>query len=175
MRRPFHLKFGFRAAATSLLLMSGGCIYSFTGGGLPSHIETIAVLPFENTTTQPLLESEVQQALQTELPQDLGVRLVEESMADAIVRGRITGYDETATSVLPSRGQEQVVVPQRQVRITYSAEIFDTAEERILWRAQSLVGIGNYSPQSNETALEGKARALTDLVEKVIAGAQSQW
>ncbi len=175
MQHPSRTKSGCRAAAISLVLTFAGCTYSFTGGGLPAHIETVAVLPFENATTQPLLDSEVQQALQTELPQDLGVRLVEESRADAVVRGRITGYEESATSVLPSRGQEQVGVPQRQVRITYGAEIYDRTEERVIWQAQSLTGIGNYSPQSDETALEGKARAIADVVQKVIEGAQSQW
>ncbi|HET7273893.1 MAG TPA: LptE family protein [Longimicrobiaceae bacterium] len=169
------MRSGFPAAIASAALLASGCMYSLTGGGLPSHIDTVAVLPFENATTQPLLDSDVQQALQAELPRTLGVRLAEENLADAVVRGTITGYDETATSVRPSQDREQVVVPQRQVRITYSAEIYDRTEERILWRGQSLVGLGNFSPQSNETATEGKARAISDLVQKLIEGAQSQW
>jgi hypothetical protein len=178
MRRPSLKISGIRAvrlvSVLALALSLSGCIYGFTGGGLPSHIRTVAVLPFENTTPQPLLEAEIQQALQTQLPRDLGVRLVDESVADAVVRGRITRYEETVPSVRPSRGQAQVNVVQRQVRISYEAEIYDFQKDRALWKAASQTVIGNYQPDQ-EAPLEGTSRAIEELVKKVIEGAQSQW
>jgi hypothetical protein len=32
-------------ALAGLLLATAGCLYSFTGGGLPRHIRTVAVCP----------------------------------------------------------------------------------------------------------------------------------
>jgi hypothetical protein len=162
-------------ALAGLLLATAGCLYSFTGGGLPRHIRTVAVLPFENGTAQPLLEAEIERSMQLELPRNLGVRLAAEQVADAVVRGRITGFDEAATSVRPTGPQDQQTpVVQREVRITYEAEIYDMREDRPLWRAQSQSVVGNYQPE-RESIVDARARAIRELVRRVIEGAQSQW
>lgn len=165
----------FRSNALVLLLglLVGGCMYSFVGGGLPRHIRTIAVLPFENGTSQPLLESEIEARMQEELPRNLGVRLAAENAADAVVRGRIVAYDEVAASVRPSQ-DDRVPVIQRQVRITYEAEIYDMREDRSLWRAQSRSVLGNFQPDS-EAPDQGRSRAIQELVRSLVEGAQSQW
>ena len=151
-----------------------GCVYSFVGGGLPGHIRTVAVVPFENTTSQPLVESEIESRMQRELPRSLGVRLAAEDAADALVRGRVTGYDEVAASIRPTDQDQQISVVQRQVRITYEAEIYDMREDRPLWRGTGQTVIGNFLPEE-ESAEIGRARAVEDLVRRVIEGAQSQW
>jgi hypothetical protein len=157
-----------------LPLLLAGCVYSFVGGGLPSHIRTIAVLPFENTTPQPLIESELEARMQEELPRNLGVRLASEAAADAVVRGRITGYDEVAASVRPAAENEQVPVVQRQVRINYEAEIYDMRQDQPLWRGQGQAVVGNFAPDS-ESPEQGRARAVQEMVREIIEGAQSQW
>lgn len=185
MLRRFLRKSGRQAAIASILALVGllgGCVYSFTGGGLPSHINRVAVLPFEiqvaalssNAPPPPLLSTDLQQELQQELPRSLGVRLAEESVADAVVRGRVTGYEEVAASVRPTQQEDEVPVVQRQVRITYEAEIYDVREDKPLWRTSSQSVIGNYLPES-ESPETGVRRAIEDLVKKVIEGAQSQW
>lgn len=176
MKKPFRKRSGSRAAAlaSTLLLSLTGCLYSFTGGGLPGHIDTVAVLPFDNDSGQPLLDSDIQQALQAELPRNLGVRLAPEDAADAWVQGRVVAYEETAPSIRPSQGRNEVDVLTRQVRIVYEAEIIDVREDRPLWRVASQTVLGNFEPD-RETVSEGKARAIQELVRKVIEGAQSQW
>jgi hypothetical protein len=163
------------ALAFCTLLVLSGCMYGFVGGGLPGHVRTVAVLPFDNATTQPLLETEIVQRLQTELPRNLGVRLAEEGRADAVLRGRVLAYDEVAASVRPTQDQTQVPVVQRQVRITYEMEIYDVREDRPLWRTQGQAALGNFLPERGETPQQGRERAIRDLVQKVIEGAQSQW
>jgi hypothetical protein len=158
-----------------LAVVLSGCMYGFVGGGLPSHVRTVAVLPFTNETTQPLIETEIVQRLQTELPRNLGVRLAEEQRADAVVRGRVIAYEEVAASVRPTQDQQQVPVVQRQVRITYELEIYDVREDKPLWRAQAQAALGNFLPERGETPQQGRDRAIRELVQKVIEGAQSQW
>jgi hypothetical protein len=158
-----------------LLALSLASCYSFVGGGLPSHIRTLAVVPFENTTSQPLIEAEVEQRIQRELPRTLGVRLAAEGDADAVVRGRITGYEEVAASIRPvGQNADRIPVLQREVRITYDVEIYDLGEDRSLWRAQSQSVIGNFQPD-NEAVEVGRTRAIEELVQKIVEGAQSQW
>lgn len=163
------------SAAMALLLLLGGCVYSFTGGGLPRHIRTVAILPFENTTTQGLLSTDLQLALQQALPRNLGVRLADQSVADAVIRGRITGYDESTPNIRPAQPGGTPAVIQQQIRITFEAEIYDLRENRPIWEARSLSGIGTFAPERGEQFTTGKARAIEDLVRKVIEGAQSQW
>jgi hypothetical protein len=156
-----------------LALFLSGCVYSFVGGGLPRHIRTIAVLPFENATPQPLIEAELERRMQQDVPRNLGLRIADESVADAVIRGRITGYEEVAASVRPAQ-DDRLPVVQRQVRITYEAEIYDMREDQSLWRAQSQSVLGNFQPDS-ESVEQGQARAIQELVRRVIDGAQSQW
>ena len=155
-------------------LLLSACTYSFVGGGLPQHIRTVAVLPFENNTPQPLLESEIEIRIQEEIPRNLGVRLAAAGAADAVIRGRITGYEEIAASVRPTGQDERVPVVQRQVRIVYEAEIYDMREDLSLWRGQGQAVVGNFAPES-ETPEHGRARAIEELVGDIIEGAQSQW
>lgn len=165
------------ASLALLALLASGCMYRFVGGGLPAHVRTVAVLPFENESTQPLLETEIVQRLQTELPRNLGVRLADERRADALVRGRVLSYEEVAASVRPTQDatQSEVPVVQRQVRISYELEIYDVREDRPLWTAQGQAALGNFLPERGETPQQGRDRAIRQLVDKVIEGAQSQW
>ncbi len=164
-----------KIAALLLFPLLASCNYSFVGGGLPPHIRTLAVVPFENTTPQPLIESEVEQRIQEELPRNLGVRLAAEGTADAVVRGRIVGYNEVAASIRPvAQDAQRIPVLQREVRITYDVEIYDLRQDRSLWRAQSQSVVGNFQPD-NEGIEIGRTRAVEELVQKIIEGAQSQW
>ncbi len=163
-----------RSSILFFCLFLGGCLYSLTGGGLPSHIRTVAVVRFENATSQPLIESELETRLQQEVPRNLGVQLAAENVADAVVRGRITGYEETAASVRPSDSADRIPVVQRQIRITYEAEIYDLREDRPLWQARAQSVVANFQPDS-ESPDVGRTRAIQEVVRRLIEGAQSQW
>lgn len=154
----------------------GACSYGFVGGGLPSHVRTVAVLTFENNTSQPLLETDIQRALQQELPRNLGVRVAEQSVADAVVRGTVSSYEEVVSSVRPNpsaTGSSQIPVAQRQVRIVFDAEIYDMRQDQILWRAQGQSVLGTLA--DGESPEAGRARAIEELVTRFIEGAQSDW
>lgn len=160
-----------------LVASLSGCIYRFTGGGLPGHVRTVAVLPFDKTgtaATQPLIETDIQRALQQAFPRNLGVRVAEQSLADAVVRGKVTGYEEVPVSYTTAAPGETVPVVQRQVRLTFDAEIYDMKKDVVLWRGQSQSVVGNYQPDT-ETEQDGRVRAIKELINKVIEGAQSQW
>ena len=62
---------------------AGGCLYGFSGGGLPPGIRTVAVLPFENMTAEPTLTQEITQAVREAVESRLGLRPAGEEQADA--------------------------------------------------------------------------------------------
>lgn len=161
-----------RHASILLLLALAGCSYSFVGGGLPRHIRTVAIETLENETAQPVLSTDLQQEMQDELPRNLGVRLAPSATADAVIRGRVTGYEESVPG-LRTGAQNRVDVVQLEVRVTANLEIYDLREDRVLWRNGAVTGVGRYDP--DEQALAGRTRAIEQLVNKLIQGAQSQW
>lgn len=163
-----------RRLASLLLLALGGCgVYTFTGGGgLPGHIDTIAILPFENQTTQFTLTQELTQALLDEVPGRLGLNPANEREADAILRGTILRYNDRAVNYQPD--PEGPVIFQRRVDVSVSVEIYDVVEDQVLWSARSLSAQGEYLPDS-QTEQQGRQVAIDNLVQSILDGAQSQW
>ena len=148
------------------------CIpYGFAGGGLPGHIKTVAVLPFENDTPSGELQREVYEALRRGVQSRLGLREAPEARADAIVRGTITRYD-VDVAVGYSADPNQASNTQRRLEIAVDVEIVDQTTGKVLWEKKSLVAQADYAERGEPT---GRRRALEKLVNDVVEGAQSQW
>lgn len=149
----------------------GGCLYGFAGGGLPPHIRTVAILPFDNQTAEPVLAQEVGEAVREALEGRLGLRIASEATADAVVRGTITRYEPDIPLAIQG-GRQRVDVTRRRVQLTLNVEIFDQRDDRALWQRNGLVVDGEYDPP---TEARGRALALQKLVTDIVDGAQSQW
>ncbi len=162
--------------ASFVAVVVAGCgVYTFTGGGgLPGHIDSVAILPFENRTTQFTLTQELTQALQDNVPGRLGLDFADEATADAVLRGSIVRYNESAVIYQRDRATAGPEISQRRVDITVSVELYDAREGRVLWTAGSLSASGEYLPDS-QTEEAGRQLAIENLVQRIIDGAQSQW
>jgi hypothetical protein len=158
------------ALALCWLLLAAGC-YGFAGGGLPSNIKTVAVLPFDNETAVPELQREITEQLRREMQGRLGVRSASEARADAIVRGRILRYDADVP-VAFSADQRQSTTAQRRLQITLDVEIVDQATGRTLWQRRGLTADAEYQERGEPA---GRRVAIERVVNEVIEGAQSQW
>lgn len=163
------------AVALAVLLAStagSGC-YSFSGGGLPPHIETVYVLPVENRTAQFELTEAFTRQLTDAVRGRLGVQLASRENADAEIRAEILRYDDSATNY---SGVEDVgaAVFQRRVTIGARVEIVDLARNEIVWDGTGVSGTGEYAPDT-ETEEAGQSLALENLIQKIVDGAQSQW
>jgi hypothetical protein len=173
-----------RRARPSLAVLAGalavlGCNYGFHGGGgFPSHIRTIYVEPLTNETPQFELEQQLFSALLERLPRAFGARPASRELADAVVRGKITRYEDTAQNYRAGSetgGGTGVEVVGREVQIGLSIEIIDVQRNEIIWESASLVGRGAYQYGSGQGELEGRTKAVEHLVQQIIDGAQSQW
>jgi hypothetical protein len=160
-----------RTLLCALLLFAAGC-YRFTGGGLPSTIQTVYIAPLDNQTTQADLPQQIDRAMRERVPRSLGLRIAGEGAADAIVRTNITGYQDQAQNYRTGDAG-RVEVLQHQVQITVNVRIIDVKENVIIFE-QSISGTGEYQPdtQTDEVA---RARAIEMLIQRIIDGAQSQW
>ncbi|HEV3051467.1 MAG TPA: LPS assembly lipoprotein LptE [Longimicrobium sp.] len=166
-----------RNAAGGLLLLSllAGCMYSFVGGGLPSHVRRVYIQPFENETPYQTLTSDLLREMQEKLPGSLGVRLASEQTADAVVRGTLKSAEEQTTNFDPQPDPTgRISRLEARVQISFDAEIYDVRNDKVLWRGNGITAIGNFEP-GREDVDDGRAKALQQVVQKLIEGAQSQW
>jgi hypothetical protein len=105
-------------------------MYGFSGGGLPAGIKTVAVLPFENLTSDPTLTAEINRAVREAVQDRLGLRQAGENQADALVRGTITRYEPDLPVSFTAAENNQVNVNKRLVQIVVSVEILNQREEK---------------------------------------------
>lgn len=156
------------------MLAVSGCLYGFAGGGLPPGIKTVAVLPFDNLTTEPTLTQEISNSVREAVQGRLGLRQAGEQQADALVRGSITRYEPDFPVAFSSAANNRVEVNRRLVQITVSVEIVDQKEGKTIWQRQGLTLEGDYEP-GRESESDGRRKALDKLVTNIVDGAQSQW
>ena len=162
-----------RSGAYSLVLVVlTACIpYSFTGGGLPTHIRTVAIVPFDNQTATPELPRELTEALRAGLHDRLGLRDASESKANAIVRGTIQRY-EVDIPISYTAGNKQVTTAGRQLQLVVDIEMVDQVTGKTLWQRKGLLAEGQYEERGEVT---GRRQAIDRIVKDMIQGAQSQW
>ncbi len=161
-----------RSGVLSALLALSACLpYGFAGGGLPSHVRTVAVIPFENLTAAPELQRELAEALRSELQNRLGLRNAAEARANAVVRGTIQRY-ETDIPIAYSGNNNSQTSARRQLQISVDIEVFDQVSGKVLWQRKGLTADGQYEERG---VLTGRRQAIERLVNDVIQGAQSQW
>jgi len=160
-----------RSLLVSVALALTGCFYGFTGGGLPSHIHTVAIIPFENRTASPELQRELAETMRTALHDRLGLRDATEARANAVVRGTIQRY-ETDIPVGYSADNKQTTSAKRQLQITVDIEMIDQVNGKTLWQRKGLNAEGQYE-ERGEAA--GRKQAIDRIIADIITGAQSQW
>jgi hypothetical protein len=180
MRRPFRRGSGIRFPEALLLLavvlaVLSGCLYTFqAGAGLPGHVRTLAVIPFENETGRFELTGEIQERLLDELPRTFGVTVAGEEHADAVIRGTIRSYNVDAPSFRPGAAPDRTEVVERRVTIMVEVQVVDRIGNVILWENRSLSARGEYLEDA-ELEEDGRHLAIDRLAQAVIDGLQSNW
>jgi hypothetical protein len=173
IRRPGSARVAALAALAALAASaSASCLpYGFVGGGLPSNVKTVAVLPFENQTPMPELQRELYDVLRRDVEGRLGLRDASESRADAVVRGTILRY-EPDLPIAFSSDPNRATSARRKLQIVVDVQIVDQTSGKPLWQRQGLTVEGEYNERQEA---QGRRDALRKLVDQVVEGAQSQW
>ena len=160
-----------RLALILLVASLTGCLYGFAGGGLPTHIRTVAVMPFDNETATPELPRELQEALRQGMQSRLGLRDAPEDRASAVIRGTVTRY-ELDIPVGFSANPNQATSARRRLRVLVDIEIVDQVTGKVLWQKTGVSAEGEYADRGEA---EGRKQAIERIVTEIIEGAQSQW
>jgi hypothetical protein len=157
--------------ASATLVLLTGCLYHFSGGGLPGNIHTISVATFDNQTPSPELPKELYDEIHTQLQKRLGVRDAPSNKADAIVRGKIQSYDADVP-VSFSANPQQAVSARRRLQVTIEIEIVDQSNGKVLYANKGLRQEADYNERSEP---EGRKQAIEKIVQQIVEGVQSNW
>jgi hypothetical protein len=148
-----------------------GCMYGFAGGGLPSHVRTVAVIPFENETATPELQREFTDLLRERLRDRLGLREAAEARANAVVRGTVRRY-EIDIPIGVSADKRASTTARRQLRLVVDMEMVDQVSGKNLWVRKGVSAEAQYEERGEPAA---RGTAVEKIVNILIEGAQSQW
>jgi outer membrane lipopolysaccharide assembly protein LptE/RlpB len=117
------------------LFWLSGCGYTLVGqGSLPKHIKTIAIPVFENETLEEGIEEVITQAIIDVYVRGGKVRLVSETEADAILRGKIRSYNPD--EALTYNDLDEVL--SYKLTVTVDIEMQDLTNDEILWQQENL-------------------------------------
>lgn len=157
---------------SALLLLCLGCIpYRFSGGGLPSDVHTFAVANFDNQTPTSQLPKEITDALRSRIRDRLGLRDATEAKANALVRGSVQRY-EIDIPVGYSASNKQQTTATRSLELRVDIEMIDQLTGKTLWQSKGLLASEQYREGGEAIA---RRRAIDQIADKLIEGAQSQW
>ncbi|MCC6319099.1 MAG: hypothetical protein IT361_15600 [Gemmatimonadaceae bacterium] len=159
-------------ARSLLALLLTGCLYSMSsGGGFPSHVRSVAVLPFDNDTPSAELSQEFTDELRKGLASRLGLRAAPESRASAIVRGKIVRY-EVDVPVTFSSDPSRATSARRKLQLVVDVAIVDQTTGKALFEK---TGVSTEAEYAEREEAAGRKQAIQRLVGDIIEGAQSQW
>lgn len=160
------------ALATLALSALSACVYHFNGGGLPSHIHTIAVVPFDNQTAVADVQREISDSLRTRLSDRLGLRDASTGKADAVVRGTIRQYQADVPVGYSATPSNAPTTARRQLQILLDIDVVDQITGKSLFSRKGFVVTGEYDEQQEA---QGRAQAIDRIVTAIVEGVQSQW
>ena len=164
-------RFGVHSLALLVLTLTG-CLYSLSGGGgVPSHIKTVAVIPFENQTANPELPTELHLELRRAILARLGLREAPEGRATAVLTGTITKYEPDIAvgfSADPARAR----TARRRLQLSINVDFVDKTTGKSLFKRDGLSAEGEYAEREEPV---GRRQAIQRLISDIIEGAQSQW
>ena len=145
--------------------------YGFSGGGLPPEVHNFAVANFENQTATSQLPKEITDALRTRIRDRLGLRDATEAKANALIRGTVQRY-EVDIPVGYTANNKQQTTATRSLELRVDIEMIDQVTGKTLWQEKGALAQEQYQEGGEAAA---RRRAIDQIVNKLIEGAQSQW
>ncbi len=162
-----------RLSLFSLLLLSACGYYSFTGATIPAEISTLAIPLAElgASTPLPTLPDELTRLLTDRFVRQTRLRLEpDETVADALLTSRITGYRSEPTAVGDDRAERTRITITVTVR--YAQRDADTP---LLDRSFSAFSDYDALADGFDGETQAAQQALEQIADDVFTAATSNW
>ncbi len=155
--------------------LTGSCGYTTSPALLPSHLKTVAIPVFENTTTEYTLAQEITDAVIARFVADNHLRIVDERSADCVVRGKLVSYRNSVFGISSAdRAQEY------RVAIGVSVVFKDLVKNREIWSEPAMEKTANYyvqnvPGQAAKTELDGRKEAIQKIADEILSRSIESW
>lgn len=146
------------------LALLPGCWGYHTLGDTPGRIRSAAVLPFQNRTLYTGLEFELQDVLVKELQAKSAVSVVGEAQADALLQGRILDFGRSV--IRQDTGGRDI---EFQITVTAGFSLKERHTGKVLTERDAVSVSGTYLLTRGESEMTARARALSDLAERIVS------
>lgn len=161
--------------ALALGLACGACGYTTSTALLPSHLKTVAIPVFENSTVEYNLEREITDAVIARFVQDNHLKVVSERTADAVIKGRVALYKNSVFGF-----SEATRAQQYRVTIAIAVIFKDLIKNREIFNEPSLTKFSNYyvtnvPGDSARTELDGRKAAILKIADEILSRAVESW
>ncbi len=158
------------ALLTLVMLILQGC-YSFTGASLPSHLHTVAVPLFDDTTQAGIAEfrETITRNLINKIESQSTLSIeADPSRSDAVLKGAIVSYSDEPSQL--GSATERAVT--NRITIVLQADFDDRVKNTRLF-SQTFVGFADYQAGSytaQQTAIQSAYNmAVEDLFNRMIS------
>jgi outer membrane lipopolysaccharide assembly protein LptE/RlpB len=163
-----------RLVVPLVALLAGGCGYTLSSV-LPSHIKTLAIPVFGNSTVEFGLADEVTRAVQDAFLADHTLRTVGERQADSVLRGTVLAYRHQPFSYTREERatQEEIVLT---VRLLYR----DLVKNRDIWKEDAFTVRTTYNvvpvgAAPAKTEVEARAELVKSLADQIVSRTVQGW
>jgi hypothetical protein len=160
---------GFAGLALCLFCCCG--IYTFSGSTLPSHLKTVDIPLFANTSLQANVAEEITDSLSKRVLSTNLMRIVP-TKGDATISGSVTQYSNTPRSY-GNAGVRSVNISEYEVHIVVDVEFADNKKNSQLFKG-TITGKGVYDFQ-NQTEDIGRKKAEQDIVDQILQNSLQSW
>jgi len=161
------------------LLITGCGVYSFSGSGV-SGIKTIGIPLFDNQTDQYGIREALTEKIADRFLQDNTMKVVNEKIADSILRGTIVKYSRESHTF-----DENENIKEYIVRIWVNISFEEKKNKKVIWKEDNIQGWGIYcvkdcvdqsgNPKPDETEDDGKQRAIEKMAEDIVNKTVKGW
>lgn len=148
-----------------LILVITGCgIYSFSGSSLPSHIKTVAVPLFENTTAYYGVSQSLTDGIIDALIQDNTLKIASPKNTDSILKGNIINIREQAGAY--NRDEQ---ASDFKVYITVNLIFEDRVKKENLWE-ETWTEWGEYESNMDDGVKEAAEKFTEKILNRMVSG-----
>lgn len=170
-----------RASSTRLLpvlavlgLLAGGCGYTLSSV-VPSHIKTIAVPVFANSTVEFGIADDATRAIQDAFLANGRLKTAGERDADSVLRGTVTTY---SNHVFGYTQQERAT--QYEIVLTVRVAFRDLVKNRDVWKEDALTVRTTYSVVAvgaapAQTESDARATLVKTLADQIVSRTVQGW
>jgi outer membrane lipopolysaccharide assembly protein LptE/RlpB len=157
-----------------LAAAAGGCAYTVRSA-LPSHLKTLAIPAFANSTVEFGLSEDITQTMVNGFLNDRHLRISAERDANAVLRGTVVAYkNQVFGYTTTERATEYEIV------LTVAVTFRDLVKNRDVWKEDALTVRTTYNvvpvgTQPARTETDGRREVIQKLADQVVSRTVQGW